>query len=62
MMTLQVWSKQIKGCEWWENDCRPSEFLAAIRSEAAGYYRVLVARKADLYGRYLKGWLNRAYA
>lgn len=35
--------------------------LAAIRAEAASYYRDLVARRPELR-RYKQGWLNRAYA
>ncbi len=39
--------------------------LAALRSEAAGYYRVLAAlergRRADGDREFLDGWLNRAY-
>ena len=39
--------------------------LAALRAEAAGYYRVLAAlerdRRAGGNQEFLKGWLNRAY-
>jgi lysozyme family protein len=39
--------------------------LAALRSEAAGYYRTLAAlergRRADDDREFLDGWLNRAY-
>lgn len=35
--------------------------LAALRSEAAGYYRVLVAKNPKL-AVFERGWLNRAYA
>lgn len=35
--------------------------LAALRSEAAGFYRGLVARRARFVG-FETGWLNRAYA
>ena len=41
-------------------DCYPAALLAALRSEAAAYYRELAARN----GRdqeFLRGWLNRAY-
>ena len=34
--------------------------LAAIRSEAAGHYRLLIERNPDLE-RFRKGWMNRAY-
>jgi lysozyme family protein len=38
--------------------------LAALRSEAAGYYRLLAATRSGggrLGERFLRGWLNRAY-
>lgn len=35
--------------------------VVAYRSEAAGYYRELVARR-PLSKKYLEGWLNRAYS
>jgi lysozyme family protein len=39
--------------------------LAALRSEAAGYYRAMEARSASTRGEgesiFLAGWLNRAY-
>ena len=38
----------------------PPVLLAAIKAEAAGYYRTLAAQKPALQ-RYLNGWLNRAY-
>lgn len=34
--------------------------VLSLRSEAAGFYRELVARRPPL-ARFLKGWLNRAY-
>ncbi len=34
--------------------------LAAIRSEAAGHYRLLIAKNSKLE-RFRNGWLNRAY-
>lgn len=36
-------------------------YLAAVRSEQAGFYRVLAATKPSL-GKFLNGWLNRAYS
>lgn len=43
-----------------------SPLLAAIRSEAAGYYRALAAvergRRPNADHEFLTGWLNRAYA
>lgn len=38
----------------------PKVLLAAIKSEAAGYYRWLVAKNPRLQ-KFLNGWLNRAY-
>lgn len=38
----------------------PSNLLAAIKSEAAGYYR-LIAAKNPQQQKFLNGWLNRAY-
>jgi lysozyme family protein len=36
--------------------------MAALRSEAAGYYRLLVASKQqNRSSQFLNGWLNRAY-
>lgn len=43
------------------NACAPGELFAALRSEAAGFYRGLVLRNAAL-ARFETGWLNRAYA
>ncbi|MGH6982289.1 MAG: glycoside hydrolase family 108 protein [Stellaceae bacterium] len=37
------------------------ELLAALRSECAGYYR-LVAERRPLAAKELPGWLNRAYS
>ncbi len=39
----------------------PHVLRAAIRSEAAGFYRALVAKRPGL-SRFIKGWLRRAYA
>jgi lysozyme family protein len=44
------------------NEIPEAEILPALRSEQAGHYRVLVAKNPDKYGRYLNGWLNRAYS
>lgn len=39
----------------------PAALVIAMRSEAAGFYRVLVGQKPTL-GVFLNGWLKRAYA
>jgi hypothetical protein len=39
--------------------------MAALQSEAAGYYRVLAASEHGASSgaqKFLKGWLNRAYS
>jgi len=41
-------------------DCAPAALMAALRSEAAGYYRALAARDGR-NDEFLRGWLNRAY-
>lgn len=41
------------------NDCHPPLLLAALKSEAAGYYRNIRYRGSE---DYLNGWLNRAYS
>lgn len=38
----------------------PNILLAAMKSEAAGYYR-LIAAKNPSQQKFLQGWLNRAY-
>lgn len=38
----------------------PRSLLAAIKSEAAGYYRMIVCSKPGM-AKFLNGWLNRAY-
>ena len=51
------------GTENWGAARRADEavLLAALRSEAAGEYRIRVARDAD-QATFRDGWLNRAYA
>jgi lysozyme family protein len=39
----------------------PGNLLAALKSEAAGYYRMLVAKNSQRK-QFLNGWLNRAYS
>lgn len=39
----------------------PSALVIAMRSEAAGFYRGLVAAKPS-FNEFIGGWLNRAYA
>lgn len=43
------------------NKTSSTELLAALRSEAAGYYRSIVISKKE-QSKFLQGWLNRAYA
>ncbi len=40
--------------------CEKSELIAALRSEAAGFFRLLVNIRPRSK-KYLNGWLNRAY-
>jgi lysozyme family protein len=44
----------------------PAALMSALRSEAAGYYRITAAlargNRKDGDREFLKGWLNRAYA
>jgi len=42
------------------NTANRDALLAALRSEAAGFYRTLCARNQN-YEKFLTGWLNRAY-
>ena len=42
------------------NSSNENELLAAIKSEAAGYYRSIVAKNSS-QAKFLSGWLNRAY-
>ena len=42
------------------NKSPPRELLAALKSESAGYYR-LIAAKNPSQKKFLNGWLNRAY-
>ena len=37
------------------------ELLASLKSEAAGYYRLVAAHKPS-QSKFLNGWLNRAYS
>lgn len=39
----------------------PESLRPAIRSEAAGHYRLLIAKK-PVFEKYRNGWLNRAYS
>jgi len=43
------------------NQSPPKELLASLKSEAAGYYRGLVASD-NTQLRFLQGWLTRAYS
>ena len=43
------------------NAATPLTLLAALKSEAAGFYRWLAATKPAL-GKFLEGWLTRAYS
>ena len=43
------------------NSCAPLVLVAAVRCESAGFYRLLVNKKPRFI-KYIKGWLNRAYA
>ncbi|MGH7906269.1 MAG: glycoside hydrolase family 108 protein [Candidatus Binataceae bacterium] len=43
------------------NLTRPKMLTAALRSEAAGHYRLLAARNPSGDRDFVKGWLNRAY-
>ena len=42
------------------NTVHPRHLLVALRSEAAGFYRGLVAQRPE-YAKFENGWLNRAY-
>jgi lysozyme family protein len=43
------------------NAIPPAIYTAALRSEAAGYYRLIAALRPE-FETFLTGWLNRAYA
>jgi lysozyme family protein len=43
------------------NSADETALLAAIRSEAAGYYRSIVARNSS-QNKFINGWLKRAYS
>jgi len=40
----------------------PAALIAALRSELAAYYRLVAAGQGDDQNKFIKGWLNRAYA
>jgi lysozyme family protein len=42
------------------NKADPTDLLAALKSESAGYYR-LIANANPSQQRFIEGWLNRAY-
>lgn len=42
------------------NFSNPKVLIAAIKSEAAGYYRALVAKNSN-QKKFLNSWLSRAY-
>ena len=42
------------------NMTNPDKLLVSLRSEAAGYYRLIAAMNPKLQS-FLRGWLNRAY-
>jgi lysozyme family protein len=42
------------------NESDATDLLSALKSEAAGYYRLIVSTKPHR-AKFLKGWLNRAY-
>lgn len=44
-----------------DGDLGPYALRAALRSEAAGFYRALIAARPP-FEKYRRGWLNRAYA
>jgi len=43
------------------NTTESERLIPALRSEAAGFYRLIVAKNSD-YKTFLNGWLNRAYS
>jgi lysozyme family protein len=42
------------------NKANKSALIAAIRSESAGFYRILVSQKPS-QNKFIRGWLKRAY-
>jgi lysozyme family protein len=42
------------------NKADPTDLLAALKSEAAGFYR-LIAQVNPSQQKFIDGWLNRAY-
>ena len=43
------------------NKADPTDLLAALKSESAGYYR-LIAQANPSQQKFIEGWLNRAYS
>ena len=43
------------------NECDPVALLSAVRSEAGGFYRGLIAARPQ-FEKYRRGWLKRAYS
>lgn len=44
------------------NKTTPLAVLSGLRSECAGFYRVLVAKKPEQFTEFLNGWMYRAYS
>jgi lysozyme family protein len=59
---IEVEEDGIFGKETWRaaNAARPDQLVSAIRSELAGFYRMLTKIHPER-SRFLAGWLNRAY-
>lgn len=56
----QTLSATISFCTYQCVENRTKILLAALKSEAAGYYRVIAAKKPSQQ-KFLNGWLKRAY-